>query len=516
MDDLRSQVRRHVWGMARHKWTVVGLAWLISLAGWAGVSVIPNRYEASARIFIDADAVLTPLLHGIALDNPLSAQVDVLQRTLLSRPNIEKLISKTDLSLQLRQPSDLEQMVAALGSQIAVVPQTRTLFTITYRNESPQMAYDVVRTILGIFVEDKAGSSRSDMANARTFLDDQIAGYERQLQEAEAKRAEFRARYVDILPAEGSSTTKLDEARNAMRRLQGQLADAQSRHNRLTQELAVIPAVIVTETDPGTVGSAAGGSNPAVFAAELRLRELLTTLTNENPDVIHQRQLIASLRSGGSGPPVAGAIPGRPARSRSEPNLVYQQLKVMLVQTDSDIASLTRQVNDARVEQERLEQIARGVPTVQAQSINLNRDYEVLRKNYDELLARRESMRLSNAADTQADKVKLQIIDPPKIPQIPVSPKRGLMLTAVLIAGLGGGIAGAFLLSQLDKSFYRVTDLYALGFPVAGSISLLDDRRRQSRGLQLFKTATALASLLLLGAIYGGLMYRVMTQSNFV
>ena len=80
---------------------------------------------------------------------------------------------------------------------------------------------------------------------------------------------------------------------------------------------------------------------------------------------------------------------------------------------------------------------------MQAQSVNLNRDYEVLRKNYDELLTRRESMRLANAADTQADKVKLQVVDPPKIPQIPVSPKRGLLLTGVFLAALGGGMAGS-------------------------------------------------------------------------
>ncbi len=517
MNDLRSQVRRYALGMLRFKWVIVVLAWLISVAGWAAVSSIPNRYEASARVFIDADAVLTPLLHGIALDNPLAAQIDVLQRTLLSRPNLEKLISKTDLSLQLRQPSDSEAMVAGLANQIAVVPQTRNLFTITYRNQDPRLAYDVVRTILGIFIEDKAGTNRSDMANAGTFLDDQIAGYERQLQAAEAKRADFRARYVDILPSEGSGTTRLDEARDAVRRLEGQLADARARHDRLTQELTVTPATIVTETDPGSAGA---GGNAAVAAAQARLRELQTTLTDQHPDVIQQRQLIAALGRGGpasagAASAAAGAVPGRPARSRVEPNSMYQQLKVMLVQADTDVASLVRQVDDARREQDRLDTIARGVPTVQAESVNLNRDYEVKRKAYDELVARRESMRLANAADTQADKVKLQVVDPPKIPQIPVSPRRGLLLTAVLAAAIGGGMAGALFLSQLDRSFHTMLDLGELGLPIAGSISLLNPPRL-SRGLQVFKTTTALASLLLLGMVYGGLMYRVATRGNLI
>ena len=318
MNDLRSQLRRTFLGMMRYKWVVVGLAWVISAAGWAAVSSIPDRYEASARVFIDADAVLTPLLRGIALDNPLSAQIDVLQRTLLSRPNIEKLISKTDLSLQLKQTSDLEQMVAALASQIAVVPQTRSLFTITYRNESPRLAYDVVRTILGIFVEDKAGTSRSDMANARGFLDDQIAGYEKQLQEAEAKRAEFRGRYVDILPSEGSSTTKLDSAREAVRHLEGQLADARSRHDRLTQEISVTPPTIVTETDPG---GAAGAGASAIAAAQARLRELQDDADGPEPRrhpatpahrcPAHRRRLCPGRRRSRGGPCAARTQPRR-------------------------------------------------------------------------------------------------------------------------------------------------------------------------------------------------------------
>ena len=502
MDGLSSLVRRYVSGVVRHMWVAIAVAWLICIGGWTVVKFIPNRYEANVRLYVDADAVLTPLLHGIALDDPLAAQIDLLQKTLLSRPNLEKLISKTDLSIQLRQPSDLERMVTLLGSEITVVPQTRNLFTIAYRNNDPRLAYDVVRTIVGIFVEDKAGSSRTDMANASTFLEDQIAGYERKLRDAETQRAQFRAQYLDLLPSDASGVSKLDSARDTVRQLEGQLTDMNRRHDRLTQELSVTPATIVTETDPGTAGIAGGGSTE-LAAAEAKLRQMRLTLTEQHPDVVAQRELVTALRSAGAS---GGGVAARPARSRVEPNSVYQQLKVMLVQTDSDAASLSRQVDEARKERDRLEQIARSAPTVQAQSINLNRDYDILRKNYDELLARRESMRIANAADTQADKVKLQIVDPPKIPQVPTSPRRGLLFTMVLLAGLGGGVAAAFGLSQFDASFYTVGDLRALGLTVAGSISLMDGTVRRVGILRAFGVGAALLTVLLLCGIYGGLM----------
>ena len=169
-------------------------------AGWAFVYTIPNSYEASARLYVDADAILTPLLRGLAVDNSLGSQLDVLQRTLLSRPNLEKLVSNTDLDLSITGPADLEAMVATLGTAIKITPQTRNLFTITYRNTNPKLAFDVVQTILTTFIESKTGNNRSEMENAGLFLQQQLATYERQLQDAEKKRADFRAKYLDLLP----------------------------------------------------------------------------------------------------------------------------------------------------------------------------------------------------------------------------------------------------------------------------------------------------------------------------
>ena len=501
MDDLRAELIRYVTMVLAHRWLAVGLAWLICVAGWAGVTSIPNKYESNARVYIDADAVLTPLLRGLALDNSVASQIEVLQRTLLSRPNLEKLVSKTDLSLQIGTPADLERMIGGLRSQIAVVPQTNDLFTITYRNSDPHLAYDVVRTILGIFIEDKAGSSRSDMSNARVFLDQQIAGYERQLREAEARRAAFRAKYLDLIPDADSGTSRLDDARAELRKLTGQLADAKARRDVLKEELGTTSPTLVTES-----GGGPGGSG-ALELAEAKLREMRLSLTDENPDVVRQRALVGSLRHGGGG----GS--GPVVRGHSEPNMLYQQLKVLLVQADSDVSSLSRQVEDAQSESSRLEQIARDVPTVQAQSINLTRDYDVLRKNYEDLLGRRESMRLSNAADTEADKVKIEVIDPPQIPLIPVSPQRPFLLSLVLLAGVGGGLGGAILLGKLDRSFHSVGDLRALGFAVAGSVSLLAakiEKRRFSRsGL-----VAASVAFLLLAVAYGGLVYRALNEAG--
>jgi polysaccharide chain length determinant protein (PEP-CTERM system associated) len=507
MDELRILLRRYALGAWRRRWIAIAVSWAVCVAGWAVVSAIPNQYEASARLYVDSDAVLTPLLRGLALDNTPVSELDVLQRTLLSRPNLEKLISKTDLELGITGAAGLESLVGRLATDIRIVPQTRNLFTITYRNARPRLAYDVVQSILSIFVESKVGTNRTDMENARVFLQQQIAFYERQLREAETRLAEFRSKYIDLLPSDANGgASRLETARSQIEALQGQLVDLTNKREALRHELTTTPVMLDAESLSILRGG--GGGNPEIQKAEAALAELRLRYTEQHPEVVNARKHLANLRANPPPAAAAEAAPESPrGRTSSIPNPAYLAIKTQLFDADIQFASLQRQLADATRERARLEEIARGEPGLQAEFTNLNRDYDVVHKNYTELLSRRESMRLAAAADTDAEKVKMQVIDPPLVPQLPVAPKRALLLSAVLLAGLGGGAGLIILLQQFDRSFHSIEDLRELGLPVAGGISLLGAAVPLRR--LLISAAGVAVALLLLGAVYGGLLYRL-------
>ena len=136
----------------------------------------------------------------------------------------------------------------------------------------------------------------------------------------------------------------------------------------------------------------------------------------------------------------------------------------------------------------------------------LNRDYDVLRKNYEELLSRRESMRIAAAAEADADKIKIQIVDPPQVPQNAVEPKRGLLTTGVLVAAIALGLGLALLLAQFDQSFHTLDELRDLGLPVAGSISMVAVTSQSARIISVVSFSMALVMLL---GVYSGLLYRL-------
>ena len=161
MDGIGILIQTKLKAAWRHRWLALAAAWVICGLGWVGVMLIPNVYQSTARLYVDSDAVLTPLLKGIAADTQPASQLEVLQRTLLSRPNMDKLISKTDLDLQVRNEGDRQRLVTNLATSIHVVGQERNLFTIDYRNTNPRLAYDVVQQLLTIFIESATGTNAS-------------------------------------------------------------------------------------------------------------------------------------------------------------------------------------------------------------------------------------------------------------------------------------------------------------------------------------------------------------------
>lgn len=174
------------------------------------------------------------------------------------------------------------------------------------------------------------------------------------------------------------------------------------------------------------------------------------------------------------------------------------------METDSQIQSLKRQIGDAQSQSQRLEGIAKGVPELEAEYTNLNRDYDVVRRNYDELVSRREGMRISDAAQKKASNIKLVIIDPPSVPRVPVAPNRTLLAIGVLIGGIGAGIGVVAAMIALDQSFHSLIELRGMSLPVIGSVSLAllpPTAMQRLRQLTMFSLATGLLFVALGGVL---------------
>ena len=132
MGSLKIMVLQYARAMWRRKWYAIAVAWAVCVVGWVVVSRMPDQYESLARVYMNSDAALTPLLRGLTVDNDIDQRIDQMQRTLLSAPHMKKLIRMTDLDVQVKGTEEMERMIQTLQARVAIRSQTRNLFTVSY------------------------------------------------------------------------------------------------------------------------------------------------------------------------------------------------------------------------------------------------------------------------------------------------------------------------------------------------------------------------------------------------
>ena len=107
-------------GMWKYRWHGLVVAWVAAIVGVAALWRIPDRYEASARIYVDTQSILKPLMSGLTVQPNVEQQVTMLSRTLISRPNVEKLVRMADLDLKNQSKAQQEATIETV---------TKTLIT---------------------------------------------------------------------------------------------------------------------------------------------------------------------------------------------------------------------------------------------------------------------------------------------------------------------------------------------------------------------------------------------------
>lgn len=507
---LRRQMRM-VWP---YRWAALGLAAVICGSGWLYVLSLPNIYRVDAKIFVDTRSMLRPLLQGLAIDNnSLASSASLMKRTLLTRPNLEDVARKTDLDLTAKTDAEFDAVVTGLAERIKLNGTSQdNIYEIAFEDADREKAKRIVDELLNGFLETALGSNRKDTAVTQKFLDEQIDEYEKRLLEAEQRLKEFKQRNVGLMPGEGESYfVALQDAKDLLKSAQLELDEARGRSGILRSQLeGDEPVIGIMGDDMAVDESLSSQYDERIARLEETLDQLLMQYTDKHPDVAGIREQLAELskrretelkkltaeRSGGvqlGGQIDAGGSP------------VYQEIKLAMAQAEAEVAGLQARVTAYAAEVEQLEKSVDTVPEIEAELKRLDRDYGLNKQQFDELLKRREAARLSQQVDQQADDIKLKVIEPPRIPLVPIGPNRIQFLSMVLIASLGAGAGLAFLLAQLNPRFYSSDELKEIvKLPIIGTVSLVySQRQRTERRMEL---AVFAVMLMVLISAYGGLV----------
>jgi len=513
MEELIAQVASIVRGMWRFRWTGLVVAWVVGVLGAVVAFKVPDRYEAMARIFVDTQSILKPLMSGLAVQPNVDQQVTMLSRTLISRPNIEKLVRMADLDLKSESKAQQETLIENLMKTVEIKSTGRdNLYSLTYVEADKDKAKRVIQSMVSIFVESSLGASRKDTDSAKVFLDEQIKTYESKLEDAESRLKEFRLRNLDLQTGDGKdSASRLVEISQALETAKLQLREAEQAREAARKQLDLEKTGSSTDVatqlllQDGGATVATPEIDGRLEAQRRNLDGLLQRFTEQHPDVVSTRRLIGELekqkaREVAELKRVAMAQPAVAAAGGASP--AVQELARVMATSEIQVASLKARVSEFQARYAQARASSRTSPQIEAEAAQLNRDYAIVKKNYEDLVARRQSAVMSGDLDMASGVVDFRLIDPPRVSPRPVFPNRLLLLLAALVAALAAGLGTAFVASQIRPVFDDVQQLRAkVSLPLLGVVSMIlsdDDKKREksSRLRFYFGTGGLLASYL--------------------
>jgi polysaccharide chain length determinant protein (PEP-CTERM system associated) len=493
-------------GMWRYRWWGLGVTWTVCLLGWLVIFAIPNKYESAAKVYIDTDTVMRPLMAGMTITPNIDQEVDVMMRTLVTRPNIEQVAKLSDPSLAHASQAQLAARADAIQKNITLRPlDTKNLFNIAYTNSDPAMAQSVTQSLVSLLVNSNIGSERRNVSGVESFLDQQIAGYEKQLRDMEKRRADFQTANMEYLSGvNGDASVMIDKAHAELLDAENQLGIEMARRDSISAQLHSVSPTMRVEAAPPMVfnnGSASGGSQD-LEQAQSALNNLQARFTDKHPDVIAARQLVERLKKQASTPGGGGSSYNG---HQGVPNPVYINLQSKLADAQTNVVLQQRRVAQATANELRARNDMAQAQTVARQYHDLDRDYDVIHKNYQDLLSRREAARLSRAVGDQESDTIFRVIEPPRKPDAPVSPNRMMLNSVILALGIAAGIVTTFAL-YLNEDSFAVSDelLEAFGLPVLGSVSRVNAVSQQ---LEMRHSVVMMTSgLAILASLYGVLI----------
>jgi polysaccharide chain length determinant protein (PEP-CTERM system associated) len=518
MQDLQKTLEL-IFGYIKGVWVkkryIMICTWLICPIGFGYVASMPDVYQSSAKVYVDTNSVLAPMLRGLALQTNPQQEVAMMVRTLLTRPNLEIIARNSDLDITTTNDDQYQNLITSLSRGIRLNKAGReNIYTISYRHRNPEMARTVVQKTLDLFVEGTKGNNRKESDSANQFIDEQIDEYETRLLNAEQRLVNYRRKYSTLLPNQGtfynnygSIVAQLDQTRLTIKETEQQIAS-------LTKQVSARKS----QTSDSSVRPFDGPSSLTtrydnrIKSLEETLDRLMLKYTELHPDVIETNNLLDSLTESRK-QEIEEYFANDDGVTPDRIGSIANELTLEISRLEGQLASLRVREANYSTKMNALKEKIDFVPQAEAERTALDRDYNITKRKYDGLLNRRESSDLARKADISTESVQFRVLDAPRTPKNAAAPNRPLNYTAVLALGFAAGLGLAFLISQLNPVLIKASQLTALtSYPVLGAVSHLN----KAHILKVNRTRLLIflfSSSIIVG-VYGVLMAAEMMQIN--
>jgi polysaccharide chain length determinant protein (PEP-CTERM system associated) len=465
----------------RRRWLILVPFCLALILGIVLAFILPKQYQASTLILIEPQRVPQNYVQSI-VSSDASDRIDTLSQQIMSRTNLEKIISDFNLFSDPRHAKIyMEDKIKSLGERIDVnVTRDRRgadAFSISFKGENPQTVMLVTNALATSFIDENLKVRESQALGTSDFLDAELNSMRQRLEQLEEKIKEYRKSYMGELPEQ------LDTNLRILDRLQEDLNDRQQIIRDARVQIAELNSAVSRSQQVVVIGNAQQRSDDGASVEELKsqLETLNSRYTQKHPDILRLKKLIAEMEAKRLSDAADNNHQGRSSVSAHLPpelrRQVFEARREVQV-AEGEIESLKKQIADYQ------KRVA-NTPKREQELLGLRRDYQNIKASYDSLLSRKLEADIAVNMERKQKGEQFRIVDPARVPAKPVAPDMRKLFLMVVAGGLAVGGGVAFLLEYVNTSFRKPDEIESLyDLPVLTAIpTILQPRQLMLRKL---------------------------------
>lgn len=429
-----------------------------------GISrLVPSRYTSQTLVLVEQQRVPDNFVKPVVTED-LGQRLAAMEEQILSRTRLQPIIDRYGLYKDENLP--LEDKLDNMRADISVQPVQSDMlakskrgvagFYVNFTANDPRVAQQVCSEIASMFMSENLRQREQAAQGTTDFLTTQVNDAKRELDEQDAKLAEFQKKYIGQLPSQENSNLQMLGVLNA------QLNAVTQNLNQLEQNKTYTQSLLSQQLD---ARESQGGDDPATLQQQLNtLQAQLVTLqaryTADYPDVIKTKNDIQALQKQLQQAPSSQNT----AKTRSagpEPESV-QRLRAQIKSQDMAIQDKLKEEKHIQQEISTYQSRVQLSPVVNEQLKSVTRDYQTALQFYNDLLAKKSESEMATDLERRQEGEQFRIMDPADLPQAPSFPNRPLFALGGLGVGLALG-AGMVLIREMDDKVLRTeTDVAVL------------------------------------------------------
>jgi uncharacterized protein involved in exopolysaccharide biosynthesis len=545
-------------GILRRRWPGIALVAAALAAVTLAVALLwPPTYRSSATILIQEQEIPADLVRS-TVTSFADERIQVISQQVMTRAVLLALVEKYDLYPDRRRWATSEELLERmrrdirLGTVNADITDRRSgtrinstiAFKLSFDSAAPEAAQRVANDLVSLYLNENIKTRQQRAAETSSFLAEEAERLSQHISRIQDKLARFKARNQGRLPELAQLNLQLTERTDAeILRVERELAILEDRRIAIEGQLAQVrpnaplgtggeavldPADRLKNLEARHAGLSGvysddhpdikrmrremaalrreTGAAPApadltadIAARRAQLAELRERYAEDHPDVLRLARSTAALEAsadGASAPPAARA-------ERKPDNPLYITLRTQLESIAAEVRNLRALREDLRARLRGYERRLEQTPGVEREYLELVRDYENSVARYREVKAKQMQAEVAQELEKDRKAERFTLIDPPQLPEQPVSPNRLAILLVGLLASASGGLGFGALREALDGSVKGARDLVRVApAPVLAAIPYVEsDARRAARARRRLLVALALAAALVVALV---------------